>query len=252
MLKLVAVSKSYTIGPTELRVLADISLEVGKGELLSIIGPSGSGKSTLMNIIGLLDRPTSGAYFMGEKKITYEDDREISRIRNETIGFVFQQYQLLSRLSALENVGIPLLYRGMGRTEIRERSLEYLKKVGMDDRAGYHPNELSGGQQQRVAIARALVGNPGIILADEPTGALDSRTGQEIMDLFKQLNAEEGMTVVVVTHDPRIAAQCNRQVELRDGRISCPGGAPVPGGSEPSKSEVRPPGATREGAADGY
>jgi putative ABC transport system ATP-binding protein len=219
MLKLVNISKSYAIGPTELKVLENVSLEVEKGELLSIIGPSGSGKSTLMNIVGLLDRPTSGTYFIEEREITYDDDREISRIRNQKIGFVFQQYYLLSRLSALENVGIPLVYRGIGNKAIREKSLEYLRKVGMDERAEYHPNELSGGQQQRVAIARALVGDPGIILADEPTGALDSHTGQDIMDLFKQLNTEEGMTVVVITHDPRIASQCARQVELRDGTI---------------------------------
>jgi putative ABC transport system ATP-binding protein len=220
VLQLVDIYKSYHVGPTELKILKGISLTVEKGELLSIIGPSGSGKSTLMNIIGLLEQPTSGSYFHDNKMIAYDDDRVLSDIRNRTIGFVFQQYHLLPRLSALDNVGIPLVYRGLHEKEIRERSMDFLKKIEMDERARHKPNELSGGQQQRVAIARALVGNPSIILADEPTGALDSSTSQDIMNLFKRLNEEEGITIIVITHDPKIAMQCARQVEIRDGVIS--------------------------------
>lgn len=219
MLRLLDIHKSYKIGPEEVEVLKGVSMTVEKGELLSIMGPSGSGKSTLMNIIGLLDKPTSGSCFIEETMITYDDDRILSTIRNREIGFVFQSYNLLPRKTALENVGIPLIYRGMKGSEIKERSMEYLKKVDMDKCASHRPNELSGGQQQRVAIARALVGNPTIILADEPTGALDTHTGQEILTFFKQLNEEDGITFVIITHDPNIARQCKRMVELRDGVI---------------------------------
>lgn len=219
MLRLLDICKTYRIGPEEVEVLKGVSMTVEKGELLSIMGPSGSGKSTLMNIIGLLDKPTSGSYFIEETKITYDDDRVLSSIRNREIGFVFQSYNLLPRKTALENVGIPLIYRGTKGSKIKERSMEYLKKVDMDKWAYHKPNELSGGQQQRVAIARALVGNPTIILADEPTGALDSHTGQEILTFFKQLNEEDGITFVIITHDPTIARQCKRMVELRDGVI---------------------------------
>jgi putative ABC transport system ATP-binding protein len=222
VLQLTDIIKSYQIGPTELKVLKGVSLTVEKGELVSIIGASGSGKSTLMNIIGLLEQPTSGSYFFDGTRITYDDDRVLSDIRNKTIGFVFQQYHLLPRLTALENVGIPLVYRGTQEKEIRERSMEFLKRVEMDQRALHKPNELSGGQQQRVAIARALVGKPSVILADEPTGALDSTTSQDIMDLFKRLNKEEGITIVVITHDSKIADQCPRKVEIRDGLIGGP------------------------------
>jgi putative ABC transport system ATP-binding protein len=220
VLQLVDICKSYQVGPTELKVLRGISVTVEKGELLSIIGPSGSGKSTLMNIIGLLEQPTSGSYFIDGMKVSYDDDRVLSDIRNKTIGFVFQQYHLLPRLNALDNVGIPLVYRGTGEKEIREKSMEFLKKVEVEDRAHHKPNELSGGQQQRVAIARALVGRPSIVLADEPTGALDSNTSQDIMNLFKRLNKEEGITIIVITHDPKIARQCERVVEIRDGMIT--------------------------------
>jgi putative ABC transport system ATP-binding protein len=222
VLQLTNIFKSYQVGPTELKVLRGISLTVEKGELVSIIGASGSGKSTLMNIIGLLEQPTSGSYSFDGARVTYDDDRVLSDIRNKTIGFVFQQYHLLPRLTALENVGIPLVYRGTQEKEIKERSMEFLKKVEMDQRARHKPNELSGGQQQRVAIARALVGNPSVVLADEPTGALDSTTSQDIMDLFKRLNKEEGITIVVITHDPKIADQCPRKVEIRDGLIGSP------------------------------
>jgi len=216
----VNIHKTYPVGPTEVNVLKGISLEVEKGEFLSIVGASGSGKSTLMHILGLLEQPTLGEYYFEETRIRYEDDREISNLRNRKIGFVFQQYCLLQRLTALDNVGIPLIYRGMGKPEIRERSMAYLQKVEVTDRAYHRPNEMSGGQQQRVAIARALVGNPALILADEPTGALDSRTGQEIMDLFRKLNEEEGITIIVITHDPKIAAQCRRRIEITDGLVT--------------------------------
>lgn len=220
MLHLNDIHKSYRVGPTTVDVLKGISLTVEKGELLSIIGPSGSGKSTLMNIMGLLEQPSAGTYTVDETKITYDDDRTLSSLRNRMIGFVFQQYHLLPRLTAIDNVGLPLIYRGVDEKEIAERSMEYIKKVEMQERSRHKPMELSGGQQQRIAIARALVGSPAIILADEPTGALDSHTGQEIMNLFKRLNEEEGITIVVITHDPKIAAQCRRKVELRDGIIT--------------------------------
>lgn len=220
MLRLIDIRKSYRIGPTSVEVLKGISLNVEKGELLSIIGPSGSGKSTLMNIIGLLEQPSAGSYFIEETRIAYDDDRVLSSLRNRMIGFVFQQYHLLPRLTAVENVGLPLIYRGLGGKEIMDRAVEYLTKVEMQQRGAHKPMELSGGQQQRVAIARALVAHPALILADEPTGALDSQTGQEIMSLFKRLNEEEGITIVVITHDPKIAAQCRRKLEIRDGVIA--------------------------------
>ena len=219
MLKLVDIRKKYIIGPTELEVLKGVNLDVVKGELLAIMGPSGCGKSTLMNIIGLLDKPTSGSYYIEEKMVTNVNDDTLSSIRNQKIGFVFQQYHLLTKLSALDNVAIPLLYRGTKGANYKELCLEFLRKVDMQDRAHHKPTELSGGQQQRVAIARAMAGKPSIILADEPTGALDTRVGQEIMDLFKRLNDEEGMTIVIITHDPNIAKQCRGFVVMRDGVI---------------------------------
>jgi putative ABC transport system ATP-binding protein len=219
MLTLRDIRKSYRIGPTEVEVLKGVSLEIQQGELVSIMGQSGCGKSTLMNIIGLLDRPTSGSFMLDGAEVSYTDDDALSEIRNQRIGFVFQQYFLLSRLTALENVALPLVYRGDKGNNNHERCMELLKRVGMDDRAHHRPNELSGGQQQRVAIARALVGNPSLILADEPTGALDTNVGGEIMELFKTLNAEEGITVVIITHDPGIARQCKRVAVMKDGVV---------------------------------
>lgn len=219
MLKLTEIKKSYHIGPTEVEVLKGVTLNVDKGELISIMGPSGCGKSTLMNIIGLLDRPTSGSFGLNSAEVLYTNDDALSDIRNRSIGFVFQQYFLLSKLSAVENVELPLMYRGDAKSFTRERSMELLRRVGMADRAGHRPSELSGGQQQRVAIARALICNPALILADEPTGALDTYVGGEIMALFKELNAEEGITVVIITHDPGIARQCKRVAVMRDGVI---------------------------------
>jgi len=219
MLTLTDIRKSYRIGPTEVDVLKGVSLEIKQGELVSIMGPSGCGKSTLMNIIGLLDRPTSGSFMLDGAEVTYTNDDALSEIRNKRIGFVFQQYFLLSRLTALENVALPLVYRGETGHNNRDRCMELLKRVGMDERAMHRPAELSGGQQQRVAIARALVGSPSLILADEPTGALDTLVGGEIMELFKTLNAEEGITVVIITHDPGIARQCKRVAVMKDGVI---------------------------------
>lgn len=217
MLKLTNIHKVYKIGPTDLPVLRGVDLEVFEDDLLAIMGTSGSGKSTLMNIIGLLDRPTSGTYMLDDKEIMQYSDDELSSARNKKIGFVFQQFNLLSRLTALENVSIPLIYRGTSSTEMHKQAMNMLKKVSMDDRADHRPNELSGGQQQRVAIARALVGKPSLILADEPTGALDTRVGAEIMELFKVLNRDEGIAVVIITHDPGIAEQCSRCVIMQDG-----------------------------------
>ncbi len=219
MLILRDIRKSYRIGPTEVDVLKGVNLEVQQGELLSIMGPSGCGKSTLMNCIGLLDRPTSGSFMLDGVEVAYTNDDALSDIRNRRIGFVFQQYFLLSRLTALENVALPLVYRGDAGQDTTDRCMELLKRVGMEDRALHRPAELSGGQQQRVAIARALVGSPSIILADEPTGALDTQVGGEIMELFKTLNAEEGITVVIITHDPGIARQCKRVALMKDGGI---------------------------------
>jgi putative ABC transport system ATP-binding protein len=219
MLKAVDIHKTYNVGPTKVDVLKGISLEVEQGELLAIVGASGSGKSTLMHMLGLLEQPTSGEYYVEGEKIGYDDDQALSTLRNRKIGFVFQQYYLLPRLTALDNVGIPLVYRGMKDAEIRERSMALLQKLEMADRAGHRPDEMSGGQQQRVAIARALVGSPTLILADEPTGALDTHTGQEIMNVFRKLNEEERITIIVITHDPKIAIQCRRQAEIADGLI---------------------------------
>lgn len=219
MLKLREIKKTYHIGPTDVEVLKGVTLDVDKGELISIMGPSGCGKSTVMNIIGLLDRPTSGSFGLNGSDVVYTNDDALSDIRNRSIGFVFQQYFLLSKLTAVENVELPLVYRGDAHRFTRERSMELLRRVGMDERATHRPSELSGGQQQRVAIARALVGNPALILADEPTGALDTNVGGEIMELFKALNADEGITVVIITHDPGIARQCKRVAVMRDGVI---------------------------------
>jgi len=195
MLSMQNITKSYQVGPSQLDVLTGVNLHIEEGELVAIMGKSGSGKSTLMNIIGLLDQPTSGEYHLNQKLIANYNDNELSIARNEMIGFVFQSFYLLPRLNALENVAIPLLYRGLSEKEQYQRSMQVLEKVGMVDRAHHRPNELSGGQRQRVAIARALVGKPRLILADEPTGALDPRVDSEIMQLFLDLNQQEGITI---------------------------------------------------------
>jgi len=219
VIRLEGITKSFKIGVLDMTILKGIDLTIAKGECTAIIGTSGGGKSTLMNIIGLLDEPSSGRYVLeGENVLNIDDDR-LSEIRAQKIGFVFQQFNLLPRLTAVENVALPLVYRGFSKRDGEATAMRLLEKVGMKDRAWHKPTELSGGQQQRVAVARALVANPSLILADEPTGALDTRVGQEIMDLFLQLNRDDGITVVIITHDLKIAAQCQRQVRIKDGLI---------------------------------
>ena len=212
--------KTYYIGqPNELEILHGISLTVHTGEFVAIVGESGSGKSTLMNVIGALDRPTSGTYALDGEEVDTLDDAALSRIRNKKIGFVFQSFNLIPRVSALENVEVPLLYAGVPAKERRERAMELLTMVGMQDRADHQPNELSGGQNQRVAIARAMANDPAILLADEPTGALDSETSHLVMDLFHQLHEERGKTIVLIKHSKELAAETERIVTLSDGRI---------------------------------
>ena len=226
MLRLVDVNKSFRLGTLTVEVLRGVDLEVAAGDMLSIMGPSGSGKSTLMNIIGLLGRPTAGSYYMNGRDVMSMNDRELSAFRNANIGFVFQSFHLLEHLTALENVAVPLVYRGLGRASIRRRSRAILEKVGMGDRLGHKPDQLSGGQKQRVAIARALVGEPSVVLADEPTGALDSDTADEVMESLIRLNREELITIVIITHDPLIARQCARKTLIRDGALFEAAGGP--------------------------
>lgn len=219
LIELKSINKTYKNGDQELRVLKDIDLEVEKGEFVAIMGPSGSGKSTLMNVIGLLDRPTSGEYFLEGQEVGNLSEKKLARVRNEQIGFVFQQFFLLSKLNAFQNVELPLIYAGVHPAKRKELAEQYLEKVELYSRMHHLPSELSGGQKQRVAIARALVNQPAIVLADEPTGALDTRTGEQIMDLLTKLN-EEGKTIIMVTHEPEIAAFANRRIVIRDGVIS--------------------------------
>ncbi|HAK58311.1 MAG TPA: peptide ABC transporter ATP-binding protein [Lachnospiraceae bacterium] len=212
--------KRFFIGqPNELEVLHGIDLDVGEGEFLSIVGESGSGKSTLMNIIGALDRPTKGSYTLRDTLVTKAKDKALSQIRNKEIGFVFQTYNLIARTSALSNVELPMLYAGRSKRERTERSKELLKLVGMDDRMMHKPDELSGGQKQRVAIARSVANDPAIILADEPTGALDSVTGHKIMDIFHKLHEEQGKTIILITHSQELAEETERIVTLSDGNV---------------------------------
>ncbi|MCY7792552.1 ABC transporter ATP-binding protein [Bacillus haynesii] len=221
MIELSQVKKSYQIGGETIDVLREINMKIEPGEYLSIMGPSGSGKSTIMNIIGCLDRPTSGIYRLDGEDISSYGERELAGVRNRLIGFVFQQFQLLPRLNAIKNVELPMIYSGVPRKERRERAERALEKVGLKDRMRHMPNELSGGQKQRVAIARAIVNEPKLILADEPTGALDTKTSRDIMEQFTELN-EEGTTVVLVTHEPEIADYTSRIIMVRDGVIVSP------------------------------
>ncbi|HEL1603126.1 TPA: ABC transporter ATP-binding protein [Streptococcus suis] len=219
LIRLTNINKSYKNGDQELRVLKDIDLEVEEGEFLAIMGPSGSGKSTLMNIIGLLDRSTTGNYWLEGEEVSQLSEKKLASVRNDQIGFVFQQFFLLSKLNALQNVELPLIYAGVPANQRKKLAKRYLEKVELAERMTHLPSELSGGQKQRVAIARALVNTPAIILADEPTGALDTKTGEQIMQLLTELN-NEGKTIIMVTHEPEIAAYAKRKIVLRDGVIT--------------------------------
>ncbi|OUQ21918.1 macrolide ABC transporter ATP-binding protein [Lachnoclostridium sp. An14] len=222
LIELKDIYKIYQMGDEEVRANDGITLSISKGEFVAIVGKSGSGKSTLMNIIGALDVPTDGSYYLGGEDVSDMSDDQLAAIRNRMIGFIFQQYNLLPKLNLLENVELPLLYAGVGHEERRERAMKSLERVGLKEKWRNMPNQLSGGQQQRVSIARALAGDPSLILADEPTGALDSRTSREVLDFLKQLN-REGNTIVMITHDNSIAVEAKRVVRIHDGKINFDG-----------------------------
>ena len=219
ILKMEDITKIYRMGDEELKALDDVNFTVGRNEFVSVLGPSGSGKSTLMNIIGCLDTPTTGTYILNGTPVRDMDEAELARIRNREIGFIFQQFNLLARLTAEENVELPLIYSGVGQKERRERARDMLNRVGLGDKLLNYPNQLSGGQQQRVAIARAVVTEPTLLLADEPTGALDQKTGRQVMELFHQLH-REGRTIIMITHDLNIARHGSRIVRILDGKLA--------------------------------
>lgn len=220
LLALRGVTKTFNPGtPSELTVIPGLDMDVARGEFVSVVGASGCGKSTLMNIIGLLDKPTAGGYWFNGVNMLELHDNELAHYRSENIGFVFQNFSLIGRISAQKNVELPMMYAGMGRKERADRARELLDMVGMGDRLGHQPNQLSGGQKQRVAIARALANNPDLLLADEPTGALDSSTGRLVMDLFHDLNQTHGKTIVFITHNPELAAETERVITMIDGRV---------------------------------
>lgn len=224
LIELRDIYKIYHMGDMDVRASDGITLKICRGEFVSIVGKSGSGKSTIMNIIGALDVPTSGQYILNGQDVSTMKDDQLADVRNKTIGFIFQQYNLLPKQNLLENVELPLIYAGVGKKEREERALKSLEKVGLGDKWRYFPLQLSGGQQQRVSIARALVGNPSLILADEPTGALDSRTSRDVLDFLKQLH-KEGNTIVIITHDNSIALEAERVVRIQDGKITFDGSA---------------------------
>jgi len=219
LIKLENITKHYQIGKTTFQALKDVNFELMQGEMLAIVGASGSGKSTLMNIIGFLDHCTTGQYFFADKDVSHLSEQELAIIRNTKVGFVFQSFFLLPRSTVLQNVMLPLFYRGTPRAEAKVLSIQMLEKVGVAHLAANRPNQLSGGQQQRVAIARALVGSPDVILADEPTGALDSQTGHDVMTLFAELNRLEGCSIIIITHDREVSRRCQRIVTIKDGQI---------------------------------
>ncbi|MGM0413971.1 MAG: ABC transporter ATP-binding protein [Bacillota bacterium] len=219
MIEVIDLRKVFKNGEIEVEALKGVSYFIEDGEFVAIMGPSGSGKSTMMHLLGCLDQATSGKYLLAGTDVGKLDDNQLARIRNEKVGFVFQQFNLLARTSIRKNVEVPMIYKGVSRKERKKRSEEMLARVGLDHRMDHNPNEISGGQKQRVAIARALVNNPDLILADEPTGNLDTKTGNEIMEVFKELN-EQGHTIIIVTHEPPIAEQAKRIINLRDGLIS--------------------------------
>jgi len=233
LIELRDIYKTYHLGEVDLPVLKGVSLNVRHGELVALMGASGSGKSTLMNILGCLDHPTSGEYWLDGREISRLTAQEQARLRNRMVGFVFQNYNLLPRTTALENVLMPLTYTKENLTEhqMRQRATELLQKVGLGDRTDHQPSQLSGGEQQRVAIARSLVNRPRVLLADEPTGNLDSRTSEEILQMFQQLNSAEGITIILVTHDPSVAQHAQRIIRIKDGLIESGTGPPQPGGA---------------------
>jgi putative ABC transport system ATP-binding protein len=218
MIELRNIGKTYKLGPNEFPALVDINLHIARNEYVALTGPSGSGKSTLMNVLGCLDTPTTGTYSLDGEPVAGLDEDQLARVRNRKIGFVFQSFYLMPRASTLDNVTQPLIYRGLSPAVRQARASEALSRVGLEHRLLHKPNELSGGQRQRVAIARALVGHPEVLLADEPTGNLDSKTAKEILELFSELHSD-GITIIIVTHDPSVAAHCHRIVRLHDGRI---------------------------------
>ncbi len=219
LIQLENVSKVYCVGETKVNALRGVNYNISKGGFLAIMGPSGSGKSTLMNILGCLDRPTEGKYFLEDEEVSLLDKNRLAKIRNAKIGFVFQNFNLLSRTSALENAALPLLYSDIPQKQALQKAMASLASVGLKGREHHKTNQLSGGEMQRVAIARALVNNPSLILADEPTGNLDSRTGEEIMEIFRGLNEAQGITLIIVTHDPDVAHMAHHRIHIRDGRI---------------------------------
>jgi putative ABC transport system ATP-binding protein len=219
LIRLEDLKKVYTIGETQVNALRGVSYSIQEGDLMAIMGPSGSGKSTLMNIIGCLDRPTEGKYILDGQEVSTLDKNRLARIRNKKIGFVFQTFNLLARTTALENTELPLLYSDTPVKKAKEMAFQVLAEVGLKGRELHKTNQLSGGEQQRVAIARSLINNPSLLLADEPTGNLDSKTGKEIMDIFKKLNKEKNITIILVTHDPDVASAARKRIYLRDGQI---------------------------------